>query len=365
MSLVFWGIIMLYLYSYNRGNLTGGILMFFKDLLRYRSVWLGVALIWIVLFHLPFSVGPFDYIKSFGYGGVDICIFASGIGCFYSLSSESDILSFMKRRLKRIAPTYIVFIGIWLVYQYIFGDFGFQMVIGNILAIQNFTGHGKDFNWYISALFLLYILAPYFKNIVVQASAVRKMAFLLFLFVCSIPFWKAETYIITITRLPIFYIGMIFADMCKKEKQISGRYIIGMIVAFILGVGSLITCFILIPQCLWSYGLYWYPFILITPPLCVAISCIAIVFEKVRITRLIMSFLSLCGKYSFEIYLIHILLISCVHSLIDIFDLSKMSYLVWIAGGGALFVGCFVLRRFVMCLSNLFSKYRKTFKQKL
>lgn len=330
--------------------------MYFKDLLRYRKVWLGVALIWIVLFHLPLDFGLANHFTSLGYGGVDICLFASGIGCFYSLSSDSNVLSFMKRRLKRLVPTYLIFIFAWLAYRFLMGTIGIQMVIGNLLALQNFTGHGNEFNWYISAIFLLYILAPYFKMIAEGESPLRKVLFFIFLLVCTIPFWNANTYIITISRLPIFYLGMIFAQLCKEDKKISSRNIVGLIVAFVLGFFSILAFKKFASSYLWSYGLHWYPFILITPPLCIAVSSISMLLEKNKWTRPIVSFLSLCGDYSFEMYLVHILLIECIPILIGMFELSQISYLIWILGGVLLFVGCFLLRRFATLLSRLFMK---------
>ena len=331
--------------------------MYFKDLLRFRQAWLGLALLWIVLFHLPLDLGALNPPKLVGYGGVDICFFASGIGCFYSLNADSNIGNFMKRRLRRLAPTYIVFIVIWLSYQYVTGNFNFQMAIGNLFALQNFTGLGYDFNWYISAIFLFYILAPYFVAIVKQASPVQKVMFLLFLIACSIPFWNANTYIITITRLPIFYIGMLFADMCKKDMKITSMHVVCLVAGFILGVVALGAVYFLLPQYRWSHGLYWYPFIVITPPLCIALSYILMRIERIKVIKPIVSFFLLCGDYSFEIYLVHIFLISCISTVISAFDLSRFSYLIWTAGSILLFVGCFILRRFTTLVSGLFHKY--------
>lgn len=334
--------------------------MYFKDFLRYRQAWLGVALLWIILFHLPLDFGPLYYLKKIGYGGVDICFFASGIGCYYSLSVDSDAGNFMKRRLRRLAPTYLVFIVIWLLFQYVAGTFNLQMAIGNVLAIQSFTGLGSEFNWYISAIFLFYILAPYFMGLVKQTSPVRKIVFLAFLFVCSIPFWRANTYIITISRLPIFFIGMVFGDMCKKDKQISTIHIVSLFVAFILGTVSLVVFFSSFPRYLWSHGLCWYPFIAITPPLCIAISYILMFLKRIKVLKPIVSFLSLCGNYSFELYLVHILLISCIPMFINAFNLHQISYLVWAAGGILLWGGCFILRRFTTLVNRLFHIFRSS-----
>ena len=171
---------------------------YYKDLLRDRSAWMGAAMIWIVLYHLPsaLSFGILEPIRSVGYGGVDVFFFASGIGCFYSLATDADIGRFMKRRIGKLAPCYLIFILLWLLYQFAIGEFSPQMALGNILAVQNFTGLGKDFNWYISALLLFYLLAPYFKLLIDRASARMRFGFLLFLIVLSIPFWNSETYII-------------------------------------------------------------------------------------------------------------------------------------------------------------------------
>lgn len=329
--------------------------MYYKDLLRYRNVWLGVALLWVILFHLPdpFNLGKLNFIKSFGYGGVDICLFASGIGCFYSLSSDSDILRFMKRRLKRLVPTYIIFIVVWLLYKYFIGQFNLQMALGNFLAVQNFTRKGNDFNWYISAILLFYILAPYFKSIAERASNVKKFLFLVFLLVFSIPFWNSNTYIITVTRLPVFYMGMLFADICKKDLKIRLSHIIGLAAACIIGWLSLFLFSKFFSDYLWGYGLYWYPFIFITPPLCIAISCVFMIIEKCRFTKPISDFLSLCGDYSFELYLIHIPLVSLIPRVIDHFNLIKAGYAVWLAGGIVLLIGCFVIRRLATWISVL------------
>lgn len=333
--------------------LLGDDKVYYKDLLRYRPVWLGCALLWVILFHCPLDHGPLYALKVFGYGGVDICLFASGIGCFYSLSSDSDVFNFMKRRIKRLAPTYVIFITFWLLHQYVIGDFRIQMAIGNILAIQNFTGLGHDFNWYVSAIFLMYILAPYFKAIVEKATPVKRIAFLAFLLACSIPFWNENTYLVTITRIPIFYIGMMFADICKKDKQIRKKEVVFMAISFILGVLILMSSFIFAKQYLGSFGLYWYPFILITPPLCVAISYVSMFLEKAKITKLIVRFLSLCGDYSFELYLVHIPMFSIIPAFFAKFIPSGFSYLTWIAYIVAIIIGCYLLRYLTALFNRL------------
>lgn len=327
--------------------------MYYKDLLRHRQSWLGVATLWILLFHLPIKIEWLRYLKIFGYGGVDICIFASGIGCFYSLCSNSDVVTFMKRRIRRMAPTYLICVGLWFIFLSLVGELGFSMVIGNILGLQSFTGRDQDFNWYISAIFLLYLLAPYFKLIVERSTPIGKVLFTVFLLICSIPFWRLNSYMIIVTRLPIFYIGMVFADLCKKDTKLKGTHIMAMVMAFVVGIILTVFFCIRFTQQLWSHGLLWYPFILIAPTLCVGMSYSFSLLGKTKIGKAIVSCFSFIGDYSLELYLMQVLWVSMTPAFIAKFNLSQFSDWVWAAGIVALIIGSFVIRRLTMGLDRL------------
>lgn len=330
--------------------------MYLKDLLRYRQSWLGAAMLWIILCHLPFDLPLISFPISLGYGGVDICFFASGIGCYYSLSSDSDIGNFIQRRLKRLMPTYCVFMVVWLAVKWILGEFSIPMAIGNLLALQHFSGNSNSFNWYVGAALLFYFLAPYFKLTVDRSSPARRYLHVLFLFLCSVPFWHATNLIITAARLPIFYIGMLFAQMCMQSRRISRGCVIGACAAFLAGGFMLAVSFKYAPKYLWSHGLYWYPFVLLTPPLCMAISFCLLLLEKVNAARPLLRFLSLCGSYSFELYLVHALLFSLIPLYADKFSSSGHRYLIWAVGCVLIIPGCFILRRLTTFFTGLSRK---------
>ena len=52
-----------------------------SDILKYRSAWLGFAMLWIVWCHWGVYPGfyPIAFLKNMGYGGVDICLLASAM----------------------------------------------------------------------------------------------------------------------------------------------------------------------------------------------------------------------------------------------------------------------------------------------
>lgn len=327
-----------------------------KDLLRHRQAWVGFAMLWIILYHLPVGVGALNLFKVVGYGGVDICLFASGAGCFYSLASKSDVGTFMHRRILRLMPTYVVFMLFWLGMKVVCGGFSWQMALGNLLALQHFSGHNNAFNWYVGAIFLYYMLAPYLKSVIDSVTEWHKYLFLVFLILCTIPFWGADVLIIVVTRLPVFYIGMLFANACQRDKTINTWHIVGAVIIFVAGVFALFAAFRWATEYRWSHGLFWYPFILITPPLCVAGSALLVWAEKYKVTKPLESVLSLCGDYSFELYLVHLLWFELIPILIDAYDLTAVRHVVWGAGIVAVVISCHVLRRLSSVCERLIGK---------
>lgn len=333
----------------------------YKDLLRYRSVWLGVAMLWTIVYHIPISwVPPLDFIRQVGYAGVDIFLFASGIGCFFSLSSDADIGRFMKRRMKRLAPAYLIFLIFWLAYQIPLGQFGWRMALGNILGIQYFARQDNAFNWYISAILLFYLLAPYIKTIIDRSSPLGRIAALGVVVLGTVPFWNCNALLIIVARLPLFFVGMLCGKLCQTDKKISAVHIVLAAAAFLVGTAALIISYLWLPEHLWSKALYWYPFILITPPLCIALSFLAMLLERFKIARLLTSFLSLVGDYSFEVYLIHVLQLNVLLSLIAKYQLHRFNHWIWLAACLALFPCCYLLRAASKLCLKLLSKLSKT-----
>lgn len=74
-----------------------------NDISAFRSQLMGVAAIWVLLFH--------SFVSHWGWGGVDIFIFVSALGCYRSLSSDERFKVFYKKRLMRIFPTYFAILG--------------------------------------------------------------------------------------------------------------------------------------------------------------------------------------------------------------------------------------------------------------
>ena len=272
---------------------------------------MGIAILWIVLFHSGFEITflPFAFIREIGYGGVDIFVFASGLGAFTSYTNSHSPSVFLKRRANKLLPVYYSFLLFWIPYMLLTSDISLSSIFGNILLIQGFSGAGHQFNWYISFLVLSYLLTPVFTDFVEHTS--RKLTAiggLVFIILCSIPFWGTETPILLFSRLPLFLLGMYCGKLCKIDYQLTKRDLFFAILTSIAGLVFLFLSFRCFSNYLWSHALYWYPFILITPGALLIISLVSKWISKIHVGRIFICGLEAIGKYSFEIYLTHIFL---------------------------------------------------------
>jgi peptidoglycan/LPS O-acetylase OafA/YrhL len=60
---------------------------------------------------------------------------------------------------------------------------------------------------------------------------------------------------------------------------------------------------------MWLLALLWYPFIIITPGLCLAISLLCRILEKIRPGKFAVKLLDRLGTKTFSVYLVHILVL--------------------------------------------------------
>ena len=141
----------------------------------FRSELMGAAILWIMLFHSKMfpPIVQHNYIGNSivyqlildGGSGVDIFLFLSGMGIYFSWEKNQNLLSFYKKRVIRILPTYISITGIyWLIYIHYFSpDLSVMALlrewVANVSGYTWFTSGTLTF-WYIPAQIIFYIAAP-------------------------------------------------------------------------------------------------------------------------------------------------------------------------------------------------------------
>ena len=275
---------------------------------RYRDELKGVAILWVIFFHVTVTcTGVMGTIQKIGYGGVDIFFFLTGFGLYHSLRRNDDLRAYTIRRLWRILPAYLPLVIVWMLVMYP----SYQLptvdlvrgVCGNLLMTGFWFNTDGLFNWYISMLFLCLMLAPVFYAFLSRSvkPARTVLCLLVLCFGFGLTNLAHDTYM-GAARLPIFVLGMAFA-MDWRPKLNRWLVRIGYALCFAVGLAVLLVCFDRYKELLNDYAMYWHPFVLITPPLCVALSW---AFHKMEKVEKLFAPLRWIGKSSFEIYLFNI-----------------------------------------------------------
>lgn len=132
---------------------------------KYRTELMGIAALMVISIHaVDYGVAmPTILSKVMGYGwlGVDLFLFLSGIGIYYSLSKKHTLKGWYKKRLIRIfVPYTLIQIPFWS-YRLITHEFDLKSELLNFSTINFWLEHSGA--WYVALLFPLYLLAPGFR----------------------------------------------------------------------------------------------------------------------------------------------------------------------------------------------------------
>lgn len=288
-----------------------------RELLSHRSFVMAMAIMMIVLYHskLSFGVHVFYFFTTFLFLGVDVFMFATGIGSYYSLK-KSSYIDYLKKRLIRISIPYLLFMALWLPYAYIYRNIGVDGVIGNLFGVEWLFSNTKSFNWYISAIIIFYLLMPIF------VKAVNKYGFwtiMLGSIILSLLFINNKTLIIISSRLPVLMLGIYAGKMADEDRSINLKMGFLMVLLMVFGIVLTVYLHLAIDEnALWNYGLFWYPHLLIVPGLSFVLALIA---GKIKDSSLY-GYLSGLGSYTFEIYLLHIMMFDVYRRIIKPYNLS-------------------------------------------
>lgn len=295
-----------------------------KLVCKWRTELMGIAILWVVLFHAGFQFrGVLDTIQAIGYGGVDIFFLLSGIGLYYSLQKSEDLIPFYKRRARRLFPSYLPFILVWCIYMLHGSEWSAdtmaRIVAGNFFMTGWIADIGVQFNWYVQVIFWVYLLTPLFYKVITATSKRWQRIVLLFWsLLLGIAFWYDDNHLMGVSRLPIFLMGMMWAYECTirsgqeavAEKTAKRKFWQkgGILVfLFLIGMGILLSCYYsLQKETMWGFGLWWYPFLLIAPGMCFLLCLLFEGIEQIKGVKRLLKPLRLIGKASFEIYLIHL-----------------------------------------------------------
>ena len=286
--------------------------MKYNELYKCRGVWMGFAISWIFFYHMGFEINIpiISQFKEIGYAGCDIFLFASGLGIYYSLDKNDDVLKYIKKRITRLMPMVWVVLLFWIPFKFHIGEMTWYAAIGNVFGIEYFVDSTYDFNWYIPITILCYILAPFLKKLIDSyKSWLGKIITLLVLIGVSYAFYYEAYMMLGVCRVGAFYLGMWFGQMGRREKTISVSTRVTWILLIPIGVAGILYSVHNLGFVGWHLATHWVPFLISIPGICIIISLICMVLDKNVVGKQIVRFGGFLGKHSLEIYLAHATLV--------------------------------------------------------
>ena len=282
--------------------------MRFQTLFKYRKNMMAAAIVMILLYHTK-GAWPEIALKkaaAYFYGGVDVFFFCSGVGCFFSYLGDRDPAAFLTRRARRVLPVYLPFVLVWLALHLADGSLSIPSALANLFGMHGFTGVKPAFNWYVSGMWLSYLLTPWLAPLAERCDTRTKaVGALLGLLVFSAAFWGDQELVIIMTRLPVFFAGMLFAAESRRREALNKTELVVLLCAVPVGAALLWETPRFAADTVWNYGLAWYPLLLIAPGLCVLIAAASEGLSRVKAGQAINRALAFLGGLTFEIYLVH------------------------------------------------------------
>lgn len=220
-----------------------------------RNVIFGLATLWIGLFHSThMTLGYFTDIevlkKAFriirvsGNAGVDMFLFLSGVGLFFSFHKDGRVLKFWKKRLMRVLPTALFIAIFYFSIRYVNGHLeGGTMTYISRITFTYFFITGERVFWFISLILVLYLLFPVFYK-VIERFRWLGMAGLIVLTLAVTFIVRAaapDVYVnieIALCRIPVFIVGIWCGRFVMEKREIPKWWLL---VFLALAVGALVV----------------------------------------------------------------------------------------------------------------------------
>ena len=284
--------------------------MTWGHLSKYRSELMGIACLWIMLYHnrvnWPDALEPVRRFVDYVNLGVEIFLLLSGISMYFSWQKQPPLREFYRRRLVRLAVPYVLLaLPYWVwrdVYEGI-GDFWLNLTQLS-LPLQGIIP-----TWYIPAAAVLYLCYPLIVRWIFAGNCRLRTSVLCSILVagCAGLHYSGSTIYqnceIALTRSVIFVSGCCLGRTVYENRPMSRRALPLSLVWLL--VNSLLRQSLRLER-VWRRFSY--------VPLCLAV-CVVLVYllEKFQTRNSLRRFLRFFGKHSLEMYLTHMLLRNVVY----------------------------------------------------
>lgn len=295
----------------------------FEWLSKYRGLLMGLETILIIIFHYTEDCSIYNVrfdgaIEAFYYwirsSGVDAFLLFSGLGLYFSWKNNPNYQEFYKKRYIRVLIPYVIVAVItWGLWDLVYKDLGIVQFIKDFTFIS-FIMDGEKWLWYILMISICYLIFPYIFRVVEDAgdAITEQMRILTLCTMCTVvlvimKLYHTELYeniSIALLRFPAFFLGCLLGKMTYEKRETPVWWVGGLLATSIILVAPL------------KFGEIPILRIYATTQLNISICLVVILFmERIskslnkglqNIYSTIKVVLEWFGKYSLEIYLVHV-----------------------------------------------------------
>lgn len=284
--------------------------------LEYRSQIMSFAAFWILCSHSINICGEnlwtylyyFKPLIAYGWGGIDIFFFLSGLGIGLSLKKNPSTAQFFSKRFNRIFPAFFIVVTVeHLLYNdSILKYFWDVTMLGYWTPLLGYAT--KNTFWYVSAAFAFYLLSyPYYK----YYFSKRPLLSTLIISVIGFSLYYILPLDLFLGRIPIYFMGMFASQYVHKCFKIFPFGILAIAVYMTI-------CYVAYRyggRILTDHGLHFFAFIFITPGLVFLLAKCFSFLDSIKIGKLIVRYIDVIGRVSLEFYLVHWVLLCAIDAL--------------------------------------------------
>lgn len=274
---------------------------------RQRGALMGLAILFVVLFHVSQPRYSSWYgLCRMGNVGVDMFLFVSGMGLWFAWQKSQSVVHYFHRRYSRVYPTWLIVAATFYIWQYPSHKYSQNLtdLAGDVLINWDFWLHDELTFWYIPAIMVLYTVAPLYLKALQRNRDYVWLPVLMVLWCVAVqwvrPIHAAVGHIeIFWSRVPIFFIGIACGEMVRSNRSIS-RSTMGLLCLTM--AASLLLSWWLEQELHGRFPLFVERMVYI--PLTVS-GCLVLAYCLEKMPRSAVRVLSFVGGISLEIYLVH------------------------------------------------------------
>lgn len=287
-----------------------------SDISKYRQTLMGIAMVGVMFSHWygfqSINTGVFFLLSSFLVKLVftEGLLFLSGFGLYYSFSNNSNIKSFYVKRVHRLfIPFLVLSIPLYTFFLIYKDNYSFVIYIEQLTTVYFWIKGNYGGMWYVAVSLFLYLLLPFayrylFYKYELLPIVRRALLLIVGVYVINVildilfPDYF-EKIAIGSTKIPIFFLGVLFG-YCVKNKLLSSKIYALLVLSFFV---------IYLGLSFFKEDNQWISRLCGTTQKLFFMPLICLLFNLLHrscVVRYIIKIFDWFGKYSLELYILHL-----------------------------------------------------------